>query len=116
MQTRTNMNAAKKLKSKRYKDTRPSPSKRGYGGRWRHLRRIHLSGNPLCDACTRLGITALATDVDHIIPHKGDEQLKYDADNLQSLCHSCHSIKTAKEDGGFGRDIVTSVWGTSKVL
>ncbi len=26
--------------------------------------------------------------------------------NLQSLCHACHSSKTARENGGFGRAAV----------
>ncbi|WP_327198035.1 HNH endonuclease [Sporanaerobacter acetigenes] len=28
--------------------------------------------------------------VDHIEPHKGNEDLFYDINNLQSLCKSCH--------------------------
>lgn len=44
----------------------------------------------------------METDVDHIVPHRGDPELLYDEANLQSLCHECHSKKTAREDGGFG--------------
>ena len=50
----------------------------------------------------------MATDVDHIIPHKGDRSLLYDERNLQALCHECHSRKTFFEDGGFGRRKVTN--------
>jgi 5-methylcytosine-specific restriction protein A len=39
----------------------------------------------------------MATEVDHIIPHKGDMKLFWDSDNWQGLCKSCHSKKTAKE-------------------
>ncbi|WP_085981300.1 MULTISPECIES: HNH endonuclease signature motif containing protein [unclassified Paenibacillus] len=42
-----------------------------------------------------------ATVVDHITPHKGDMGLFWDQGNWQPLCATCHSIKTAKEDGGF---------------
>jgi len=35
--------------------------------------------------------------VDHIQDHKGDRALFADLDNLESLCHSCHSRKTAAE-------------------
>ena len=44
-----------------------------------------------------------ATLTDHIVPHKGDMKLFWDSANHQSLCHDCHSFKTAREDGGFGR-------------
>ena len=44
----------------------------------------------------------LATDVDHIRPHKGDPRLFFDRGNLQALCHGCHSRKTSRFDGGFG--------------
>jgi 5-methylcytosine-specific restriction protein A len=66
---------------------------------WRLLRRQKLMGSPLCEYC-RL---AKAEHVDHKKPHKGNPDLFFDYDNLQSLCRSCHSMKTAKQDGGFGR-------------
>ncbi|MFA5379199.1 MAG: HNH endonuclease signature motif containing protein, partial [Dehalococcoidia bacterium] len=54
--------------------------------------------NPICVMCGRP-----ATDVDHIEPHCGDYDKFWDESNLSALCHSCHSRKTAREDGGFGR-------------
>ena len=39
-----------------------------------------------------------ATDVDHIVPHRGDPALFWDEENWQALCHSCHSKKTRNED------------------
>jgi len=41
-----------------------------------------------------------STDVDHIIPHRGDEKLFWDETNWQALCHECHGVKTAKEGRG----------------
>ncbi len=59
-------------------------------GRWRRLRRLILAAHPLCQAP---GCYREATDVDHIIPMAaGGPAL--DADNLQALCHECHSRKT----------------------
>lgn len=52
----------------------------------------------------RQGLIEQATDLDHIEPHRGDMTLFWDHDNWQSLCHSCHSAKTASEDGGFGNN------------
>jgi 5-methylcytosine-specific restriction protein A len=40
--------------------------------------------------------------VDHIIPHGGDMRLFWNRGNWAALCQSCHSRKTAKQDGGFG--------------
>ena len=72
-----------------------------YGRRWRKARVLFLQANPLCAHCTRQGRTGAATDVDHVIPHKGDERLFWDETNWQPLCKAHHSTKTAKEDGGF---------------
>ena len=43
--------------------------------------------------------------VDHITPHKGDKALFWQRANWQPLCKQCHDIKTAIEDGGFGRSV-----------
>lgn len=70
---------------------------------WKALRMMWLKSHPLCEECKRNGIpTTPATLVDHIEPHRGDWNLFMDPENLQSLCSSCHSKKTATEDGGFG--------------
>ena len=58
----------------------------------------YLGLNTLCEHCRR----ALATDIDHITPCQPEDELFWDEDNWQALCHSCHSRKTASQDGGFG--------------
>lgn len=82
-----------------------SAAKRGYGRKWQKLRAWYIAGHPWCEECLKHGRFTKATDVDHIVPHKGDPVLLFDACNLQSLCHACHSRKTVTEDGGFGRKI-----------
>jgi len=72
-------------------------------GQWQALRRQQLTLLPFCAECLKAGKYTLASEVDHVVPHRNDPQLFFDPSNLQSLCHSCHSIKTAREDGGFGR-------------
>jgi 5-methylcytosine-specific restriction protein A len=64
---------------------------------WKRLRRQWLEAHPLCSDCAGVGLVEAATDVDHITPHRGDRALFFDRNNLQSLCHSCHSRKTARE-------------------
>jgi 5-methylcytosine-specific restriction protein A len=81
---------------------RGSSTQRGYGYKWQKYRLLFLKSNPLCVHCQAEGRVKAATDVDHIIPHRGDMKLFWDESNYQSLCHSHHSEKTASEDSGFG--------------
>ena len=75
--------------------------------RWQRLREYILTKEPLCVECKRKKRIRPATVVDHIKPHKGDEELFYDEGNLQGLCKSCHDRKTAKEDGRWKRRVYT---------
>ncbi len=75
-------------------DKRASAAKRGYGGTWRRVRRMVLNEQPLCVECQRNGRVTIATDVHHVTPLRdGGENA---ADNLEPLCHSCHSRVTAR--------------------
>lgn len=73
-----------------------------YTYQWRKASKDFLRRHPLCIHCERTGRITPATEVDHIKPHGGDQKLFWDKRNWQPLCKSCHSKKTAKEDGGFG--------------
>lgn len=64
--------------------------------RWQRERRLFLDRHPLCVDCAELGAVEVATDVDHIAPHRGDRRLFFDRANWQALCHRCHSRKTAR--------------------
>ncbi len=63
--------------------------------RWRKLRAYILNESPMCEHCMDRGILTPATDVDHVNGDPSDNSMA----NLQSLCHSCHSIKTARDHG-----------------
>ncbi len=60
--------------------------------RWKKLRDIRLTNEPLCRSCGRP-----ATVVDHIIPYAERPDLHLDYDNTQSLCQPCHNAKTGQD-------------------
>lgn len=57
-----------------------------------------LAERPLCCYCERKGRVAIATVVDHIDPHKGDQAKFWNEANWQPMCKPCHdSVKAAEE-------------------
>lgn len=76
-------------------------NQRGYNYRWQKYRKGWLRQHPLCgdrlagssaehSRCVRDGRATAATDVDHIVPHRGDQALFWNPENHQSLCGLCH--------------------------
>lgn len=65
--------------------------------RWRHptngLQVAILRRDIICVVCNRNPSTV----ADHIIPHKGDEKLFWDAKNLRGVCKGCHDHRTLGE-------------------
>ncbi|TAH55192.1 MAG: HNH endonuclease [Treponema sp.] len=60
--------------------------------RWKKISSSFLVDNPVCEEC------GAPSDVcDHIIPHRGDEDLFWDPINRQALCKPCHDRKTRVE-------------------
>lgn len=74
---------------------RGSSCQRGYNYQWQQYRAAFLQAHPLCVYCQRKGKYTEATVVDHIRPHRGNQELFDDASNHQSLCKLCHDRKTA---------------------
>lgn len=69
--------------------------------RWRAMRLRQLQREPICRYCAESSIVEVATHVDHIKPHRGDESLFWDESNLQSLCATCHSsVKQSADKTG----------------
>lgn len=84
-----------------------SAHKRGYTQAWRVESKAFLKDHPFCecDECKGEDLLQLATCVDHIIPHRGDEVLFWERSNWQAMTSEHHSRKTAKEDGAFGHQV-----------
>jgi len=66
-----------------------------YDKRWQRLRAYFLMHHPYCVICGKK-----ATDVDHKKTVRVAPHLKYVESNLQSLCHSHHSLVTQAFDNG----------------
>lgn len=64
--------------------------------RWRKSRADFLSAFPYCVICGEK-----ATVVDHIEPHRGNEQIFFNPDNWQPLCTAHHNAKTLRENNYF---------------
>lgn len=80
---------------KRHERPRTTRQRRGYDKYWYRLRARILRKEPLCRHCEIAGRHTLATEVDHIVPLRAGGT--HDDHNLQPLCKSCHSRKTATE-------------------
>ncbi len=81
---------------KRSVDSRPSPSKRGYGRQWRKIRERVLREYGIPKEHWHL------YDVDHEPPYDPDVEPDHTRYTLTPRLHAEHSRKTAKYDGGFG--------------
>jgi 5-methylcytosine-specific restriction enzyme A len=57
---------------------------------WYRMRWNQLQKQPLCEYHLKLAEIVQATVADHKVPHRGDETLFFDENNLQSLCKTCH--------------------------
>lgn len=66
--------------------------------RWRAFRKLVLAHRPRCEIT---GCPRPATNLDHIVPIASGGETWAER-NLQALCQTCHSRKTAATDGGFG--------------
>lgn len=75
-----------------YEARRGSARERGYTARWDRAAAAFKRDNPLCIGCEAVDRVELASVVDHVIPHKGDDALFWDQANWQPCCTKHHDI------------------------
>jgi 5-methylcytosine-specific restriction protein A len=85
---------------------RGSQRARGYTRRWERRAKLFKARYPLCgmrpdgrapvmSTCHDEGRITPAYQVDHVVPHRGNDALFWDeANNWQSLCATCGSRKS----------------------
>lgn len=70
---------------------------------WRKLRETYIKAHPVCEECLNKGRVTPATSVHHkISPFKNgncNKSLFLDYNNLEAVCHECHSEIHNKEQG-----------------
>lgn len=76
---------------------------------WRRLRKAILKRDEyLCRECKRYGRSTEAGVVHHILPAEdckgANESLKFDAENLISLCAECHNKMHDRDTRGLTRE------------
>ena len=64
--------------------------------RWQDRRLCQLMAEPTCVECAKQGLVRVATVADHVTPWDGNED-EFWHGALQSMCASCHGIKSASE-------------------
>lgn len=72
--------------------------------RWRKVRAMKLRRDPLCSDPFGFhdqdGVLVPAKDVHHVKDRRTYPDLRFRLDNLESLCHACHSMVTRQEGAG----------------
>jgi len=100
-----------------WRSGKTSSAARGYGYDWQKLRERHLAAHPHCVFCLRdlgmLDLTPAEVVVacaesgiaeplgnigDHITPHQGDDRLRLDPNNVQTLCKPHHDGEKARSE------------------
>lgn len=104
-----------------WRGTRTTAHARGYGTDWQRVRNAHLKANPHCVFCLReYGMEGMQpADVilacaerglmepignigDHIVPHQGNDRLRLDPRNIQTLCKPHHDGEKAQIERAAG--------------
>lgn len=79
-----------------------SSRERGYTWAWEKARKRFLQAHPLCCYCERDGRVTVATVVDHMEPHRGDQKLFWDETNWAPMCVAHHSGEKQREEARGG--------------
>ena len=79
---------------RQHDERRGTAAQRGYGANWQRLRTMVLNASPLCAECDRQGRVTPATDVHHKVKRRDGGPDTFE--NLEPLCHACHSAITAR--------------------
>jgi len=93
------MQQAKDLANRQSKRVRPDYTNWYKDRNYLRRRATYLAEHPWCVRCQAEGKSFVAaTELDHIIPFKGNRILFLDWNNWQGLCARHHGLKSMTED------------------
>lgn len=73
-------------------------------GKWQRLRwSVLVRDHFTCRTCGSVETNTSQLVADHKTPHRGDEALFWDEDNLQCLCKTCHDTVKQREERRYRR-------------
>lgn len=77
---------------KQYDERRGSASERGYTHRWSKAAATFKTRYPLCLGCEAAGLVVASQLVDHVEPHRGDQDKFWDTSMWQACCGWHHDV------------------------
>jgi 5-methylcytosine-specific restriction protein A len=77
-------------------DNRPNASGRGYGGSWKAAAGKFKRAHPCCLGCAALNRKVATAVVDHVLPHRGDREVFWNASMWQPACRWHHEVVKKK--------------------
>lgn len=90
-----------------YEQRRGSARERGYGHRWDQTSAGFKRRHQLCLGCEAVGRVTATTTTDHVVPHKGNMAIFWDASRWQPACDWHHSAVKQQLEGMFERGEIT---------
>lgn len=70
--------------------------------KWRKLSKRHKKEFPCCKRCLDRDVVTPVDISDHIVPVEVAPEKAFDWQNIQSLCLSCHNVKTSDDNRKYG--------------
>lgn len=87
-------------------DNRPNASGRGYDARWKAAAAKFKRTHPCCLGCAALNRRVATEIVDHVVPHKGDQEVFWNASMWQPSCRWHHDVVKKKLEHLFIQGVI----------
>lgn len=87
-------------------DRRGNSRQRGYTVQWEHAARAFKVEHPLCRGCLAVGRYVAAELVDHVVPHRGNQDKFWDRSKWQSSCRWHHDVIKSRLERMFDEGLI----------